>query len=97
LTIDVCETARAVIRPVISFIPEEEDKGTREATIVTSLDKLLGSAGSPGVVPAPSTGLPLGTARVVGALLKAGQELAGHRPLEALFDVILNLSLSAVD
>ena len=95
LTIDVCD-AKDVIRPVISFIPEEEDRATREATIVTSLDKLLG-ASTPGSTPIPSTGLSLGSARVVGALLKAGQELAGHRPLEALFEVILNLSLSAVD
>jgi serine phosphatase RsbU (regulator of sigma subunit) len=94
LTIDVRETPKEVHRPVISFIPEQEDKATREATIVTSLDKLLSPGGTAAT---PDTGLSLGSARVVGALLKAGQELAGHRPLEALFDVILNLSLSAVD
>ena len=98
LTIDVCDTRKPVQRPVISFVPENEERATREATIVTSLDQLLGKTGvsvktnSPGSFTAS-----LNTARVVGALLKAGQELAGHRPLEALFDVILNLSLSAVD
>jgi len=79
LTIDVRESPKEIKRPVISFVPDSEEPGTREATIVTSLDKLAGSG------------------RVVGALLKAGQELAGQKPLEALFEVILNLSLSAVD
>ncbi len=93
LTIDVRETAQGVSRPVVSFVAESDDRATREATIVTSLDKLLGAGGA---APIAATGS-LNNARVVGALLKAGQELAGHRPLEALFDVILNLSLSAVD
>lgn len=97
LTIDVRETPEEVIKPVISFVHEEEDQNTREATIVTSLDKLLGRTATPGATPMPDAGLLLASARVVGALLKAGQELAGHRPLEALFDVILDLSLSAVD
>jgi serine phosphatase RsbU (regulator of sigma subunit) len=94
LTIDVCDTPVEVKPPVISFVPDEDGGGTREATIVTSLDKLLSMTGA---TPIPETGLSLTSARVVGALLKAGQELAGHRPLDALFDVILNLSLSAVD
>ncbi len=81
LTIDVKNAPKVVQRPVISFVPDSEERGTREATIVTSLDKLL----------TPNNG------RVVSALLKAGQELAGHRPLEALFEVILNLALSAVN
>jgi sigma-B regulation protein RsbU (phosphoserine phosphatase) len=94
LTIDVCETRKEVQRPVISFTSDEDERATREATIVTSLDKLLGTSG---VLPTPASGLSLNSARAVGALLKAGQELVGHRPLDALFDVILNLSLSAVD
>lgn len=94
LTIEVREAQVEVKRPVISFVPEEHQTGTREATIVTSLDKLLGKSG---LTPVPDAAFPLSSARVVSALLKAGQELAGHRPLEALFDVILNLSMSAVD
>ncbi len=99
LTIDVRETLANVQRPVISFVPEE---GTREATMFTSLDKLLGKSGSTpgsdtGSALAPDAAFSLSSARVVSALLKAGQELAGHRPLDALFELILNLSLSAVD
>ena len=95
LTIEVRDRKPDVQRPVISFVSEKTDHGTREATIVTSLDRVLGI--SAGLTPVPDAGFPLSSARVVSALLKAGQELAGHRPLDALFDVILNLSLSAVD
>jgi sigma-B regulation protein RsbU (phosphoserine phosphatase) len=94
LTIEIQDKPREVSRPVISFVPEEEERATREATIVTSLDKLLGMSGE---VQVPDGGFPLSSARVVSALLKAGQELAVHRPLEALFEIILNLALSAVD
>jgi sigma-B regulation protein RsbU (phosphoserine phosphatase) len=96
LTIDVRDKPRATKQPVISFVAEPEEKATREATIVTSLDKLLGTDVL-GETPIPNVHSSLSSARVVGALLKAGQELGGHRPLEALFGVILNLSLSAVD
>ena len=94
LTIEVRDQPQEVNRPVISFVPEEEERATREATIVTSLDKLLGTSGE---IPVPDGGFPLSSARVVSALLKAGQELAVHKPLEALFEIILNLALSAVD
>lgn len=94
LTIEIRDTPREVERPVISFVSEEEQRITRETTIVTSLDKLLGTAG---LAPVPDASFPLSSARVVSALLRAGQELAGHRPLESLFDVILHLALSAVD
>jgi serine phosphatase RsbU (regulator of sigma subunit) len=39
----------------------------------------------------------IGSTRVVSALIRAGQELAGHRPLNELFEVILDLALSAVE
>lgn len=96
LTIEVRENVPETPKPVISFVPQEEERITREATIVTSLDKLLGKNPS-------STGaklerdVTLNTARVVGALIRAGQELAGHRPLDELFQVILKLSLSAME
>ncbi len=89
LTIDVRESPVEVQRPpVVSFIHEDEKRDTREATIVTSLDKLMN------VTPTPATGA-INSARIVASLLKAGQELAGHRPLEQLFEIILQLSLSA--
>ena len=93
LTIDVLEPANEVKRPVISFVSDEEERISRESTILTSLDRVLGKSGSTAQLPAPS----LNTARVVEALIKAGQELALHRSLDGLFPVILDLALSAVE
>jgi serine phosphatase RsbU (regulator of sigma subunit) len=94
LTIEVRESMPEAPKPVISFVPQEEERITREATIVTSLDKLLGKTTSTGAKQGRETVL---NNRVVGALIRAGQELAGHRPLDELFQVILKLSLSAME
>jgi len=94
LTIEVREPSTDPKREVISFIPQEEEKSTGEATIVTSLDKVLGKTAKPGHQHSSAT---LSTARMVRALIRAGQELAGHQPLQELFPSILNLALSAVE
>ncbi|MBY0504116.1 MAG: SpoIIE family protein phosphatase [Bryobacteraceae bacterium] len=57
-----------------------------QGTIFTSLAGALSTAASPS-----------GLARQVDALVRAGQELAGHRPLSELFGLILNLALDAVE
>jgi len=93
LTIEVHEPATLAKSDVVSFILQEEEKSTREATIVTSLDKVLDKAGQ--ASRHQSDGL--SSTRVVRALIRAGQELAGHQPLEELFPSILNLALSAVE
>jgi phosphoserine phosphatase RsbU/P len=95
LTIEVRESVAETPKPVISFVSQEEERITREATIVTSLDKLLGKTTSTGAKQGREA--VLNTTRVVAALIRAGQELAGHRPLEELFQVILKLSLSAME
>ncbi len=94
LTIEAYEPATLIKPEVVSFIPQQEEKSTREHTIVTSLDKVLDKAveGSRG-----RDNAPLSTTRVVRALIRAGQELAGHQPLEELFPSILNLALAAVE
>lgn len=94
LTIEVRESASEPRRPVISFVAKEEEKITREATLLTSLDKVLDKAGA-GDRETPDASL--NTSRVVRALIHAGQELAGHSPLEKLFTIILKLALSAVE
>lgn len=67
----------------------------REATISTTLDEVLAQTSTkPGEPAAPPR---LGSSRVVSALIRAGQELSVHRPLDELFDLILDLSLSAVE
>src|SRR5882757_3012500 len=94
LTIEVRDLSTASQKPVISFVPQEEEKSQREATIVTSLDKVLGKASGE---PRPAREPSLNTSRVVSALIRAGRELVTHHPLEGLFSVILELSLSAVE
>ncbi|MBV9760622.1 MAG: SpoIIE family protein phosphatase [Acidobacteriaceae bacterium] len=80
LTIEVQEKPAA--EEVITFVPDARDQTRREATVVTSLDNVLRKTSEAG----PQT----------KALIRAGQELASHRPLEEVFSVILNLALSAV-
>jgi phosphoserine phosphatase RsbU/P len=94
LTIEVRDVSTATHKPVISFVPQEEEKNQREATIVTSLDKVLGKASGE---PRPAREPSMNTSRVVSALIRAGRELVTHHPLEGLFSVILELSLSAVE
>jgi phosphoserine phosphatase RsbU/P len=94
LTIEVRDRAMETSKPVISFVPQEEEKVHREATIVTSLDKVLGKANGE---PRPAREPSMNTSRVVSALIRAGRELVTHHPLEGLFSVILELSLSAVE
>lgn len=92
LTIEIREKA-VPQKQVITFVPEDRDSSTREATVVTSLDNVLRKTGATGQ---PAKDTTLNTARVVQALIRAGQELASHQPLEEVFSVILNLALSAV-
>jgi len=78
---------------LVSFVAQN-DQYLREATVVTNLEKVLGQTTSQARYSRDST---LSTARVVRALIRAGQELASHRPLEEVFRVILDLSLGAVE
>lgn len=94
LTIDVRDRDGGAKKNIISFVPQTEEKSTGEATIVTSLDKVLRKTTKSVHQPSETT---LSTARVVNALIRAGQALAGHQPLAELFPSILNLSLSAVE
>jgi serine phosphatase RsbU (regulator of sigma subunit) len=88
LTIEVREGSNAVL----SFVPDE--RITREATIVTSLDKVLKKASTEDRARSEDS---LNTSRTVQALIRAGQELASHRPLNELFGVILDLALAAME
>ena len=94
LTIQVKEGSARPSKKVVSFVPPTDEKSTGEATIITSLDRLLGRAGKAAQAQSDAS---LSTARAVSALIRAGQELAGHQPLPELFPSILNLALSAVE
>lgn len=88
----------------VVFVPGAGPEARPEATVMTSLEGLLsGEATAPGTPPFQPPGAPPPDARgqsfsspVVRALVRAGRELAGHRPLEELFPLILDLSISAV-
>jgi phosphoserine phosphatase RsbU/P len=94
LVIDVRESAEMSGKTVVSFVPQEHGRTTKESTIVRSLDEVLSRAGA---ADAHDRASALNTGRVVRALIRAGQELAAHRPLDQLFGLILELALSAVE
>ena len=83
----------------VEFVAGGEESPLR-ATVMTSLRGVLSRENTmPGTKPISSggarKGLPLDHPGVA-ALVRAGRELAGHRPLEELFELILDLSISAV-
>lgn len=86
LTIEVREPAPVPVPHVISFVPQEH---RAVETIVTSLDKVLGKTAERGQRTVTAN-------RFVRALIRAGQELAVHRPLAEVFGAILDLSLAAM-
>lgn len=78
----------------VEFLPEAGPGPAPEATVMTSLDGLLsGERTSPDVVKPDEQ--PFRPA-AIQALIRAGRELSGHRPLKELFELILDLSLQAV-
>jgi phosphoserine phosphatase RsbU/P len=94
LTIEVREPEASAQRPVISFVNNEEERSTREATFETSLDQVLGKTM---YERRPAKGMPVDQSRVVNALIRAGTELLTNLTLDGLFAVILDLALSAVE
>jgi phosphoserine phosphatase RsbU/P len=97
LTLEVRDSADSSRHKIISFIAPPNESTERRSTMVTSLNEVLGKTivGTGRVKESKDS--TLNTSRVVHALIRAGRELAGHRPLSELFQVILDLSLSAVD
>jgi phosphoserine phosphatase RsbU/P len=91
LTIEVRE--REAQKRVITFLNEERVTWPRETTVVTSLDNVLRKTGASSPHAPDAT---FGSGRVVRALIRAGQEIAGHQPLEEVFSTMLQLALSAV-
>lgn len=91
LTIDVHDT-RETSKRVVAFVPQGRELLDRKSTIVTNLDQVLSKTSAEGAL----KGTALSNSQAVRALIRAGQELAGHRPLDQVFSVILDLALSAV-
>ena len=87
----------------VVFVAGESD--TPSATVMTRLEDLLSSeataplVGRESATPrpgAPKPGEPSAFDPTVRLLLKAGRELAAHRPLEELFPLILDLCIEAI-
>jgi serine phosphatase RsbU (regulator of sigma subunit) len=95
LTIEIRRETSELAQNVVSFVTPAHDSTPQVGTVVTNLEKVLGQ--TRGFHKTKFDEITLTTTRVVRALIRAGQELSSHRPLEKLFEVILDLSLSAVD
>ena len=76
------------------------DEGALRATVMTNLRGILSRESTmPGIRKPASSGEQRGFPLEhpgVAALIRAGRELAGHRPLDELFELILDLSIQAV-
>jgi phosphoserine phosphatase RsbU/P len=81
----------AVAVQKVEFVEVSESATSGSTTLVASLDEMLSA----------QTGEMEKTSIIQGnpqmqALIRAGRELAGHRPLNELFEVIMDLSMEAV-
>jgi sigma-B regulation protein RsbU (phosphoserine phosphatase) len=82
--------AQRTSRPVVVFDTKaDEDLQTHSSTVVTDLGDVIRHDSEPG-----ESGS--GAANHVSALIRAGNELSGHRPLPELFRFILDLSIQTV-
>ncbi len=81
----------------VRFRSPDKSGAESSPTVVTNLDKVLGQTASRRGVSEDTKESALHSNRSIRALIRAGRELAKNRPLEELFQVILDLSLSAVE
>jgi serine phosphatase RsbU (regulator of sigma subunit) len=90
LNIEFVETGVAAPSNTVVFV-DSAVVATATTTVATSLEGMMG----PEVEDFGKTRVFQGNAQT-RALIRAGRELAGHRPLAELFEVIMDLSLEAV-
>lgn len=93
VTLQFHDPAHTMEQTVV-FVRDDFDSTIAGHSVVTTLDRLVGSSGS-SIEQALSTGMITGASRIQ-ALMEAGRELAGHRPLAELFEVILDLAMKSV-
>jgi len=75
----------------VEFVEVSESATSGSTTLVASLDEMLSSQSGE----MDKTSIIQGNPQMQ-ALIRAGRELAGHRPLNELFEVIMDLSMEAV-
>jgi serine phosphatase RsbU (regulator of sigma subunit)/pSer/pThr/pTyr-binding forkhead associated (FHA) protein len=84
----------------VVFVQSSGPELSESATVMTSLEGLLSDEAAVTVPPVPAA--PEMDSRrqfqlpIVRALIRAGRELAGHRPLEELFPLVLDQAIEAV-
>jgi serine phosphatase RsbU (regulator of sigma subunit) len=77
-------------RPLVFFDPQDEDEvQTSSSTVITNLEGVI--------QPDEAHGSSQSASAQVSALVRAGNELASHRPLPELFRFILDLAIQAVN
>ena len=93
LELSAGETATTSIlaRNKVQFV-EQDSFSSSSTTVVANLDVVLGPGGTGDM---EKTSIIQGNPQMQ-ALIRAGRELAGHRPLRELFEVIMDLSMEAV-
>ena len=89
LTIEFAEEAKPP--ETVVFVDGAESFSNTATTVVANLEKVLATPEDLNKTTVMRAGTPQMT-----ALIKAGRELAGHRPLAELFPVIMDLSMDAV-
>lgn len=93
ITFEPARNKQARTRSPLEFVDEAPSAHPSSSTVVFRFDPAkLAEAALPSTPQAPDL-----TARRMEALVKAGKEIASFRPLRELFEVILELSLHAVD
>jgi len=90
LTIEFADAGQAALNTVV-FVDNTEEFSNSATTVVASLDGVLG----PQADDLNKTHVLQGSPQM-RALIRAGRELAGHRPLAELFPLIMDLSVEAV-
>src|SRR5262249_51847452 len=87
----VFDPSRPTTDSVIVFETSEQQPVSEGATVITNFKGLLKAEKAAGQTTQPVTG---GFAdRQIAALVRAGNELSGHRPLPELFKFILDLAI----
>lgn len=89
LTIEFADVAH--VPETVVFVPNEESFSNTATTVVANLDAVLGPKNADLNQTAAIQGTPQ-----MRALIRAGRELSEHRPLNELFEVIMDLSVEAV-
>jgi serine phosphatase RsbU (regulator of sigma subunit) len=97
LTITVADPDLASTSSVV-FVGAPEPGLATSATLMSSLEGVFSAERLASPVPAAAPGIRRGTFddKVLHTLLRAGKELSGHRPLDELFRLILDMSIETV-